>query len=404
MNKYNSKINDLKYDTLNEIWEVVNKVYPLFNERKVDWEKTREQYLRKIKYLKKVDEIYGTIDDMLLELKDPHTRIFNNLSIDYNSIPFFVIKNGNDLFITYVKDNSLLKPGMKIYNINGVPINEYRDKVFRKFNFNSLNMRYSAFITYITNYISQNSVEIIAGNEDKKVKEVFEPKTIKKKELNNFNVSDSNKIDYCTTRLLNNNIGYIRISSFRNSKVVDDFKKALKVCETCTSLVIDIRANHGGLIEETMTITSILAKKEKHIGYKVKRKVDGGYSDFDKPIKITVRPLENKRFKFENIAIICDENTRSSAEFIFLKGLKSTDERIKIFGTETAGLVHEATCYTLFDNTKFQITNMKYLSEDMVLLKEEGIKPDIITINSIQDMFSYRDNQLKKAIEFCEFR
>lgn len=70
--------------------------------------------------------------------------------------------------------------------------------------------------------------------------------------------------DYGPIILLSKNIGYIKINSFDNrtsnpNRKTPRFKTVIKKFKRCNSIIIDLRDNRGGFIQEAINLTSYLA-------------------------------------------------------------------------------------------------------------------------------------------------
>ncbi|GAB6275312.1 MAG: hypothetical protein STSR0004_21770 [Peptococcaceae bacterium] len=118
---------------------------------------------------------------------------------------------------------------------------------------------------------------------------------------------------------------------------------------------------------------------------------------------IRVKPLPGLQKTFKNVivlCVLCDEFTMSSCEFIFVNALKGS-KKIRVVENQTAGLVHEATIFTLFDGTKLQVTTFKYLSHDGTVIKEVGIQPDVEVHNTVSLLTKRQDDQLNYAVKLC---
>ncbi|BBE31793.1 peptidase S41 [Tepiditoga spiralis] len=397
----NFNVHNLKKDIFTTVWEKVNDVYPLFYERKINWHEIRNRYKEKINNVNSFPDLYDILNNMLLQLRDPHTKIYSSYTNNEKLPPLIFTFKENDLYVYYTLNNSpTIKPGMKVSKIDGLSIEKHMEKMRYKINFTSLNMRNNAFESELIKYIKSKSVNIeVIGHNDKasihNISPIDNPILVNKKLSNNISTLE---IKYCNSRIIDN-IGYIKIHNFSNKKVISDFQEEVYKCKGCASFIIDIRSNSGGLIDVAKEITSMLSMQEKVILYKISRKKNVKGYKYEKPKPIVIRPKNS--IKYKKLAILCNEKTSSSAEYILLNTLIHSSNNIKVFGTKTAGFAHEATRYTLFDKSILQVTTSKYLDKNKVLLKEDGISPDYIVKISIDDLIKGRDTVLDCAIEFC---
>jgi carboxyl-terminal processing protease len=387
-----------KLEIFNELWVLVSKNYALFDQKSIDWGHIRSEFSLQIDETISFRGLYEIADSMFLKLEDPHTRVLITPSNRPSVLPITVMNINGDYFISSVNyQGANLIPGMKIEKVNGISIKEFELELFKKFPFKSLSMQRISIINDLLIGMPDSIIEITASIGFKTIVEKihkqelmsFVPKAIQNTE------TIANLLAFCSGKRISTNIGYIRINSFRNKKVVRDFIKALDFCSDLPYLILDIRGNQGGLIQETIDITSNFITEERLVGYRVK----------DNKVKVVREPILLKPNKtivpFKKIVVLCDEFTMSSSEYIFLKGLQLED-RVTIIGSQTTGLAHEATVYTLFDGTKIQITTFKYLTPEGIIVDEEGIVPDILVHNSEQIIIKKKDAQLEYAIKMFQ--
>ncbi len=133
-------------------------------------------------------------------------------------------------------------------------------------------------------------------------------------------------IEYCDT--LENGIGYIRFSSF-TEKSADLFKKAfldLKENKKIESLIIDLRNNPGGLLDQATEIVNYFIDNQTAIVY-TKSKVKA----LDETYKATKNPIDNKI----PIVVLVNNNSASASE-IFSGAMQDLDRAV-IVGERTYG-------------------------------------------------------------------
>lgn len=167
-----------------------------------------------------------------------------------------------------------------------------------------------------------------------------------------------------TSKMLEDNIGYIEISSFVET-TGDDFKKALESLEkkNMKGLVIDLRNNGGGLVDQCCEIADSLLGKGT-IVYTEDRNGKRKEEKSDEENKIDVP-----------IAVLTNENTASSSE-ILTGAIVGNDAGISV-GTTTFGKGIVQSVITLKDGTGYKLTTEQYFTPDGKTIHKKGIKPDI---------------------------
>lgn len=198
-------------------------------------------------------------------------------------------------------------------------------------------------------------------------------------------------IESVTNDLLDNNIGYIRITSF-NAKTADQFSTALTTVTAvgAEALIIDLRHNGGGLVSTLKPLlnkfipASIVATAEYADG---SRKV---IVETDAEVSIDMP-----------VVILVDENTASAAELF--AGAMRDGYGAMIVGNQTMGKAIMQNTYEFSDGSALTISTAKIYLTKSGTWDSTGIKPDYIAERTVDALPEYltldTDSQLQKAIE-----
>ena len=194
------------------------------------------------------------------------------------------------------------------------------------------------------------------------------------------------------SEVLENDIGYINISSFCedcSSKFKENYDKLKK--KNIKSLVIDLRNNGGGIVDEALEILDSILDKDSTMLITANKKGEEKIEKAKKKPTIEVP-----------IVVLVNENTASSSE-IFAAALKENN-KAKIIGTKTygKGVIQES--ITLSDGSGIKITTEEYYTPNRNKINKIGITPDIEVYleektKNITEISRDQDTQLKKAIE-----
>lgn len=194
------------------------------------------------------------------------------------------------------------------------------------------------------------------------------------------------------SEVLENDIGYINISSFCeecSSKFKENYDKLKK--KNIKSLVIDLRNNGGGIVDEALEILDSILDKDSIMLITANKKGEEKIEKAKKKPTIEVP-----------IVVLVNENTASSSE-IFAAALKENN-KAKIIGTKTygKGVIQES--ITLSDGSGIKITTEEYYTPNKNKINKIGITPDIEVdleekTKNITEISRDQDTQLKKAIE-----
>jgi carboxyl-terminal processing protease len=177
------------------------------------------------------------------------------------------------------------------------------------------------------------------------------------------------KIRSIKSKVYDDHIGYIRISSFQE-RTGDDLKKALQEIEAkarpLKGIVLDMRNNPGGLLNQSVEVSDAFLKsgiivstrgRSKSMESKATAKDDG-----DEP----TCPM---------VALV-NEGTASAAEIV--SGALQDNGRAVILGTQTFGKGSVQTVIPLEDGAALKLTTAKYYTPKGRSIQAEGITPDIV--------------------------
>ena len=195
------------------------------------------------------------------------------------------------------------------------------------------------------------------------------------------------EIKYMDSKVLENNIGYLQILSFDTDCSVE-FKNQLDslLNKGIKSLIIDLRGNGGGVVQDTITMAETFIPKDNII-----------MKTYDKNGKETIIKSENSNPEKLNMVVLVDENSASASE-IFTAAMKDNNVAT-IIGTTTygKGCMQELDPLTIGGALKITIQEFRTPNGDVI--NNVGIKPNIEVKN---DEDSDVDLQLQKAIEYLK--
>ena len=203
------------------------------------------------------------------------------------------------------------------------------------------------------------------------------------------------KVNPVEGEVLENNIGYIEFSSFDDG-TAEEFKIKFEELQGkgIKSLIIDLRNNGGGIVDEALEIANYILDKDSVILYEV-----------DKNNNETVEKTTDDPIIKMPIVILTNENTASSSEI--LAGALKDHKKATIVGEKTYGKGVIQRLLTLPDGSGLKITSEKYLTPNRTEINKVGIEPDEKvelpeTVTNILNVEKNEDTQLQKAIEILK--
>jgi len=151
--------------------------------------------------------------------------------------------------------------------------------------------------------------------------------------------------------LVNDNIGYIQLEHFTQDagKEVKDALLELKSKHNIKGVILDLRGNPGGLLNEAVAIANVFVDKGEEV-VSTKGKVE----EWDKTFKC----LDNAIDKDMPLAILTNSGSASASEIV--SGSMQDLDRGVIIGQRTFGKGLVQTTRPLSYNTRLKVTTAKY--------------------------------------------
>lgn len=349
-------------------WRVISREYyePTLNHQ--NWYRWKEHYRNKIKT---DEDARIAIDTMIASLNEPYTRFmpqkdFEDLTTSITSkiygIGVNIYSNAGKIEIFNVMpatpaDFAQLKQGDIITAVNGKDIS-------------GMNV---SDVAAIVRGPENSVVELTILRNNKKL-----TKKIKRKEI---------KIKSVKSSVLDNHIGYIQILSFMSGTTPNEFLEALENTKNTDSLILDLRGNTGGLLDNAVFIADMFINN----GTIVDIIYRNGYK---KSIK-----AQDEHFGLQKPVVVLVNGASASASEILSGALKDT-HKATLVGRKTFGKGLVQKVVPLPNQTGVNVTIARYLTPNGTDINKLGIKPDIEVGNEF-DFFvgNQRDEQLEKAKE-----
>lgn len=238
-----------------------------------------------------------------------------------------------------------------------------------------------------------DAVALMRGEPDTEV--IIE--IIKKNQRDSLEISITReiiKIQSVRSEMLEDGIGYLRISSF-DEQTGRDFKRHMDdlMAQGTEKLVLDLRNNPGGLLNQANYIADLLLDEgiivytENRHGYRREEKSDKSMYNVE-------------------LVVLINEGSASASEI--LAGAIQDHQRGLILGTTSfgKGLVQEL--QRMPDGTGFKYTVSQYFTPEGRNIHDVGIEPDIVVelpdeeIESTEVHEDEHDIQLQKAVEILK--
>jgi carboxyl-terminal processing protease len=184
-----------------------------------------------------------------------------------------------------------------------------------------------------------------------------------------FNITRAD-IPLKTTRkeLLESEIGYVRIFSFR-STTADDLASALGFLESgrnLKGLILDLRTNPGGLLSQAIKVSDLFLDTGLIVSTKGRNPSQN----------IEESAHKNERERNYPIIVLVNGGSASASEIV--AGALQDNKRALILGTKTFGKGSVQTILPLPDGSGLRLTTARYYTPSGRSIQLSGIIPDIL--------------------------
>ncbi len=323
--------------------------------------------------------VEGAIKGMTSSLNDPYTVFMNKKEFEdfnvqtqgnYSGVGIQVAAKDSNIVVMDVFDNS---PSKKA----GIMKNDVIEKVNG---------------TSVSGKDLDKAVSLMKGQEDTEV-----TLTLYRESKGNFDVKvKRQKIDIATVKgeMLQDNVGYIQVSMF-DENTAKNFKDQLNKLKSqgMKSLIIDLRDNPGGLLDQCVDMVSNFVPSGKVIVSTVDK-----YNN--------KKEYKSKGGDFTNLplTVLTNGNSASASE-IFSGAIR--DYKIgTLVGEKTYGKGVVQTILDTGSGTALKVTISKYYTPNGENIHKKGIKPNVEVIYPEElKKAAYdrnKDPQFSKALEIAK--
>jgi carboxyl-terminal processing protease len=186
------------------------------------------------------------------------------------------------------------------------------------------------------------------------------------------------------------NVGYIRISTF-DKNTTAEIKKFLKANSKLSGLILDVRNNPGGLLDEAVAVSNIFLNGGKIVSTR------GRTSENSKIFSADPGDLTNGL----PIVVLINSGTASAPEI--LAGALRDNKRAIIVGTRSFGKGSVQKVIPLSEKTAIKLTVAKHYTPNGECIQANGIVPDIeadcAMILKPDGLFIIREESFNNALD-----
>jgi len=312
--------------------------------------------------------VYGTLQWMVLEMRDPTDKfskfihhkfltkvVRENFASKFTGIGIEIEKKEEGFFVTNVyRDSSAAEEGVlvgdKIIRINQEEISEFKLEQVNKL----LNIPNKA--TVLLSILHPGEAQIV---------DILLTSRI-------IVVSSVSSKFYEKEK-----VGYIKIAEFRNETAAEvEGHLDLLIKKKAKGLILDLRGNDGGNMEQAVQISNLFLEAEKLVCFFLKRDVGRQ----DQKTQSASKDLGEIR----KVVILANKKTGSSSEI--LAGSLRHHKKFLIIGTQTKGMGSLKNTIGLSDGSVLYIITSRTFLPDETTFDAVGLKPDIALENPAEQL------------------
>lgn len=345
--------------------EVLNIVKHDFVEKNIDDEKL----------------VYGSIRGMLKSLDDPYTRFLEPTAYKEMVIRMGGSYSGIGIYIG-MRDHQI----MVIAPIEGTPAFKAKLKIGDKIM--SIDGRSTKDMAL------EQAVSLIRGPRGTKVNlGILRAGWENPKDF--AIVRDNIKIKSLKVKRFGSDIAYIRLTTFENLKGSRDFEKALRSVQDTDGLIIDLRNNGGGLLQNAIDIGSMFINSGVIV------------QTVDREGRIEKINSRGRVLWQKPTVVLVNEASASASEI--LAGALRDNKVATLVGAKTFGKASVQNVRRLSDGSALLVTIAKYLTPNGDNINKIGITPEVVvTMPTLEaeklvlQIDEEDDAQLAKALEIIK--
>lgn len=201
---------------------------------------------------------------------------------------------------------------------------------------------------------------------------------------------ESVKVYHAESKMLEDEIGYISLLTFDDGCAAElDGEMQNLVNQGAKKVILDLRNNTGGLVDEALEILDLFLDKDTTV--LITKSADG-----------TEEISKTKADKKYDVELVVLVNGYSASASEIVTGALKDNGRAKIIGTQTYGKGVIQNVYPLADGGVLKLTTQEYYTPNNTKINKIGITPDYEIELTDEDIENEYDSQLEKAKEILK--
>jgi len=199
------------------------------------------------------------------------------------------------------------------------------------------------------------------------------------------------KIESVHTKTIGKDILYIRVASF-DKKVVTDVKKAIKKKKSTTKgIILDLRNNPGGLLDQAVGLVDLFVDKGVIVSQKGRRAVET--KEYSAHISNTITDVP--------VVVLINGGSASASEIV--SGALQDHKRAVLVGEKTFGKGSVQVVLPITKTEAIKLTIARYYLPSGRTIQALGVTPDIEVLpgelKTFKNEFAIKEADLKQHLE-----
>jgi carboxyl-terminal processing protease len=184
---------------------------------------------------------------------------------------------------------------------------------------------------------------------------------------------------------------YLRISQF-NRNVVSGLKKALKEHKNAKGIILDLRNNPGGLLDQAIGTVDMFVDSGVIVSQKGRSKKNDEYHKASSTTTLSDKPM----------VVLVNGGSASASEIV--SGALQDHKRAVLVGEKTFGKGSVQVVLPITDKEGIKLTVARYYLPSGRTIQAVGVTPDIIayggkSVEKTEGKFNIKEADLKKHLE-----
>jgi len=199
------------------------------------------------------------------------------------------------------------------------------------------------------------------------------------------------KIQSVYAKKIDNDILYIHVTSF-DKKVTKDVKAAIKKYSNRTGIILDLRNNPGGLLDQAVGLTDLFVDDGVIVSQKGRNKIEN------------IEFKAHKKGTYRDIPMVVLVNSGSASASEIVSGALQDMKRAIVVGKKTFGKGSVQVVMPVGDGEALRLTVARYYLPSGRTIQAKGVTPDIIVhpgkvARDNNSSFIIKESELKKHLE-----